>query len=179
MVKIYTKKGDKGMTNLADGRRVGKDFLRICAAGDVDELNAALGLCRHSCDDDKYLCEILKRLQSDLFVLGADLAAAKIAKVKRIKAADVKYLEKQIDEISSKLKPLKNFILPGGCETAAFLHLARTVCRRAERTIVSLAKKEKVNPEIIKYLNRLGDLLFVMARYANMEDGVREDKWLR
>ena len=190
MVKIYTKKGDNGMTSLASGERVGKDFSRICAYGDVDELNAALGVCRHSADDDKYLGGILKFLQSDLFVLGADLAMplkvgafgqGKSARggVVRIKSADIKKLEKLIDKIESKLKPLKNFILPDGCEAAAFLHLARTVCRRAERAVAALAKKEKINPETIKYLNRLGDLLFVMARYANMKEGVKEDKWTR
>ena len=191
MNKIYTKKGDKGMTSLASGERVGKDYSRICAYGDVDELNAVLGVCRHAADDDKYLGGILKALQNDLFVLGADLAmplkvdervvrgGGRTARSARIGSADTKKIEKLIDEIEAKLKPLKNFILPGGCEASAFLHLARTVCRRAERTVAALAKKEKINPEPIKYLNRLGDLLFVMARHANMEGGVKEEKWGR
>jgi cob(I)alamin adenosyltransferase len=181
MTKIYTKKGDKGMTSIATGKRVSKDFLRICAYGDVDELNAALGVCRHSCDNDKYLNGILRNLQRDLFRLGADLAMPSGVKVggRRIAAADTKKLEKKIDEISARLKPLQNFILPGGCEAAAFFHLARTVCRRAERTVASLQKQEKINPETIRYLNRFGDLLFVMARYANFRNGVREEKWER
>lgn len=172
------------MTSLASGERVGKDYLRICACGEVDELNAALGVCRHSCDDDKYLGGILKGLQGDLFVLGADLAmplnvGGRAVRGLRIKEPDTKKLEKKIDEIEAKLNPLKNFILPGGCECSAFLHLARTICRRAERTVAALAKKEKINPETIKYLNRLGDLLFVAARYANMKEGVKEEKWVR
>jgi cob(I)alamin adenosyltransferase len=167
MAKIYTKTGDDGNTSLANGKRLSKSSLRICAFGEIDELNALLGVCRHSCGDNKFLAGIFNRLQNDLFVLGTE----------RIKSADTGNLEKNIDLISAKLKPLRNFILPGGCEEAAFLHLARTVCRRAERAVVLLQKKEKISPETIKYLNRLGDLLFVMARYANKLERKSEIKW--
>ncbi len=177
MVKIYTKKGDKGMTTLASGRPARKDSLRIRACGEIDELNAMLGVCRHSCQDDKHLGVILNGLQNELFVLGADLAMPAEAesrggKTRRIKAFHTKKLEDKIDAIEAKLKPLRNFILPCGCEEAAL-----TICRRAERALSTLAKKEKTNPEAMKYLNRLGDLLFMLARYANMKEGVKDERW--
>jgi len=188
-MKIYTKTGDKGETGLFGGRRVSKDCPRICAYGDIDELNAVLGLCREE-NDSREIEKILHHLQEELFVVGADLATpikaggktrgaagkSSAAKSPRISAKHVSRLEKQIDEIEKKLTPLNNFILPAGSDGACFLHLARTVCRRAERAVVALCKREKVNPQVIVYLNRLGDLLFVMARLANKLNKITEEK---
>jgi cob(I)alamin adenosyltransferase len=178
MVKIYTKTGDRGETGLTGGGRVLKNSARICAYGEVDELNAALGLCR-SFNKDRFLGEILHSLQRDLFDLGADLSTPLQSKVPvpRIKPAQVTRLEKWIDAIDKKLAPLHNFILPGGGKAAAHLHLARTICRRAERSIVALQKKEKINDETVKYINRLSDLLFMMARYSCLSEKIDEEKW--
>jgi len=178
MAKIYTKKGDKGRTALADGKRVGKDCPRICAYGDVDELNAVLGLCREE-NDNKLIGKILRRLQNELFTVGADLSTSAEARIKvpRLTAKFVKRLEKDIDKIEKLLPPLKKFILPAGSDGACFLHLARTVCRRAERSVVALGRREKINKEIIVYLNRLSDLLFVMARLANKSEKIKEERW--
>ena len=168
-MKIYTKTGDSGQTSLYGGKRVGKDSLRIRAYGDVDELNAILGLCagidkgKKSAPDLK---KIFARLQHQLFIVGADLAAHLAVKTERIHKEHVAELEEIIDRLAAKLPSLNNFIYPGGTALAAHLHLARTVCRRAEREVVALSKKEKINPLLIPYLNRLSDLLFVMARRA-------------
>ena len=184
-MKIYTKKGDKGLTFLADGKRVKKDCPRLCAYGDVDELNAVLGLCRTE-NDGRLLEKILHRLQNELFAVGADLSTSNGAKIKvpRVSGEFAARLENDIDKIEKKLPPLKKFILPAGSDGACFLHLARTVCRRAERSVVSLfeesaalGNREKINPEIIVYLNRLSDLLFVMARFANKSEKIKEEKW--
>ena len=177
-MKIYTKKGDKGLTFLADGKRVKKDCPRLCAYGDVDELNAVLGLCRTE-NDSRLLEKILHRLQNELFAVGADLSTSGDAKIKmpRLSVKFAARLEKDIDKIEKKLPPLKKFILPAGSDGACFLHLARTVCRRAERSVTALARREKINPEIIVYLNRLSDLLFVMARFANKSEKIKEEKW--
>jgi len=192
-MKIYTKKGDKGLTFLADGKRVSKADLRICACGDIDELNAVLGLCRAE-NDDRFLGGVLSKIQGELFVAGADLSlpADTGKKYPRIGRAATKRLETSIDLIEKKLPPLKNFILPAGSDGACFLHLARTVCRRAERSVVALAGQsvagpnaraerraggDNINPEIIVYLNRLGDLLFVMARLANKTEKIKEEIW--
>lgn len=178
-MKIYTKTGDRGETGLVGGRRLGKDALRIRATGEIDELNALLGLFRAQNRRHKKLDAMLRDLQKELFDLGADLATpldSKVA-VPRISEEQVTKLEKMIDELDEKLPPLKNFILPGGSFLAAQLHVARAVCRRAERTIVALQKREKINKTLVKYVNRLSDLLFMMARFANKLDGREEELW--
>ena len=173
--RIYTKTGDKGTTALGDGRRVPKDAPRIEAYGTVDELNAVLGLALLVVADVEGAA-LLKSIQNDLFDLGADLCvperpkrgrAAQARKPLRIAEAHVKPLEQAIDRFNAALQPLRSFVLPGGTAASAWLHLARTVCRRAERRLVALARKETINPQAIIYLNRLSDLLFVMARRAN------------
>ena len=176
--RIYTRTGDKGLTALGDGTRVRKDGARVTAYGTVDELNATLGLARlHAAGDPE---TALERIQNDLFDLGADLctpdfendAAAKHPRL-RIVAEQVARLEAEIDAMNAGLRPLRSFVLPGGTPLAAHLHLCRTVCRRAERHAVTLAQAEAVNPETVRYLNRLSDWLFVAARVAN--DGGRAD----
>ncbi len=178
--RIYTKTGDKGTTALGDGRRVAKDHPRIEAFGTVDELNSALGLAI-SAGLDAGAADLLRRIQNDLFDLGADLCVPETRqggrrqarRALRITAAHIRPLEAAIDRCNGPLQPLRSFILPGGTVASSWLHLARTVCRRAERRIVALARRERVNPQAIIYLNRLSDLLFVMARRAN--DGGRGD----
>ena len=179
--RIYTKTGDKGTTALGDGRRVAKDAPRIEAYGTVDELNAVLGLALLAVTDAEGTA-LLKTIQNDLFDLGADLCvperpkrgrAAQARKPLRVNEAHVRPLEQAIDRFNAALQPLRSFVLPGGTAASAWLHLARTVCRRAERRLVALARKEPINPQAIIYLNRLSDLLFVMARRAN--DGGRAD----
>lgn len=178
-MKIYTKTGDKGDTSLFGGQRVPKDALRIEAYGTVDELNSMLGIVR-SDNEDKEIDGILDRVQNELFDLGADLATPRSLdskQIKRIEPRHSEHLEAMIDTLEAHLKPLKTFILPGGSPVAARLHFARTVCRRAERTIVRLSRNEDIGEGITIYLNRLSDLLFVMARYANHIAGVSETKW--
>lgn len=167
MARIATGGGDKGETGLADGSRVPKSDLRIAAYGAVDELNSALGLALAHVRGP--LAESLWRTQRELFDLGADLAKAKGGP--RITKDHIARLDAELDAQESALPPLKNFILPGGTESAARLHHARTVCRRAERELVALAAREAVPQEQLVYLNRLGDLLFLMARRANMDAG--------
>lgn len=179
-MKIYTKTGDKGSTSLFGGKRTTKDSLRIEAYGTVDELNSVLGIAR-ALNPKLELDEIIGRLQNDLFVLGADLAtpiATRSSKVQRIKGEQIAGLEQSIDRLDARLQPLSTFILPGGSQLASQLHLGRTICRRAERLVVKLSRKEKVGPLCIIYLNRLSDLLFVMARYANFSDGRQETPWI-
>ena len=177
-MKIYTKTGDKGETGLFGSDRVSKDSKRIEAYGTVDELNSVLGIVR-SLKPPEDVDEILQEIQNDLFTLGADLAtpSESNASVRRVMPSGVARLEKHIDDAGAKLKPLKNFILPGGSQVGAMLHFARTVCRRAERRVVKLAKKEQVGEQPVVYLNRLSDLLFVLARYANHLGGAAEQKW--
>jgi cob(I)alamin adenosyltransferase len=170
--RIYTRTGDKGETALVDGSRVPKDAVRVAAYGTVDELNAALGLARLHAGGG--LAEGIARIQNDLFDLGADLANPGFehdAEAKRpplrVVAAQVDRLEREIDAMNADLAPLRSFVLPGGSALAAHLHLARTVCRRAERVAVTLAAAEPVNPEAVRCLNRLSDWLFVAARVAN------------
>ncbi len=170
--RIYTRTGDKGETALVDGSRVPKDAPRVDAYGTVDELNATLGLARLHADGT--LADAVARIQNDLFDLGADLANPgfeRDAEAKRpplrTVAAQVDRLEGEIDAMNADLAPLRSFVLPGGSALAAHLHLARTVCRRAERAAVTLAGAESVNPEAVRYLNRLSDWLFVAARVAN------------
>lgn len=177
-MKIYTKTGDKGDTGIIGGKRLSKDSLRIAAFGDVDELNAWLGVCRTSKSSD-ILEKILHQLQRELFNLGADLSTPleENYAISRITKEHIAQLEKYIDNLDEQLEPLKNFILPGGSVQASYLHLARTVCRRAERSVVKLASQEKINENIVPYLNRLSDLLFVMARFANSRENIEEEKW--
>ncbi len=178
-MKIYTKTGDRGETSLHGGRRVPKDDLRIEAYGTVDELNSLLGVCR-SMNQSADVDSILAELQNDLFTLGADLATpieTQAKPIRRMQDADAVRLEKHIDAIEPGLPPLTTFILPGGNRSAALLHFARTVCRRAERQTVRLAKTEKLGGAPIVYLNRLSDLLFVMARWVNAISHTPETPW--
>ena len=178
-MKIYTRTGDDGTTGLLGPGRVQKSDPRVEAYGSVDELNAALGVAR-SLDAGGWLGGDLATIQGRLFSLGAELAAiapAALAGLERIGDQDVATLERVIDRLEADLPPLKNFILPAGHVLAAELHLARTVCRRAERRLVSLAASTAVEPRLIHYLNRLADLLFVMARWCNQRAGVAEVEW--
>lgn len=175
--KIYTKGGDKGMTSLGDGSRLAKQSLRICAIGDVDEANSAIGLaCVTAGKPGAHTAEILSRIQNDLFDLGADIATPGDDPSDgrlRIQQEQVERLEHEIDGVNSSLDPLTSFVLPGGEENAARLHLARAIARRAERSMAALADTEPVNAQALAYINRLSDLLFVMARHAN--DNGRSD----
>jgi cob(I)alamin adenosyltransferase len=178
-MKIYTKSGDKGDTSLFGGQRVPKDALRIEAYGTVDELNSVLGIVRAD-GVEKDLDEILGTLQGHLFVLGADLATPRSLErksLKRIGRKEAQFIEATIDVLEKKLKPLKSFILPGGSPVAARLHFARTVCRRAERVVVRLSRNEDIGEDCMIFLNRLSDLLFVLARFANHSANVSEVKW--
>jgi cob(I)alamin adenosyltransferase len=179
-VKIYTRTGDGGDTGLFDGTRVSKNHPRVAAYGDVDELNAWLGFTRASTSDPD-LAAMLDHIQRDLFALGARLADPAHRIAERVtKAAvsqdDIARLEGWIDQLESELPPLRRFILPGGSPGAAALHVARTICRRAERAIVSLGP-DAVEPQVLIYINRLSDLLFVMGRAANRRSGVPEAEW--
>ncbi|MCH8825138.1 MAG: cob(I)yrinic acid a,c-diamide adenosyltransferase [Planctomycetes bacterium] len=186
-MKLYTKTGDDGSTGLFGSQRVQKDDPRIVAFGSVDELNACVGLTA-AADYEKggafeaTLKEMLGKLQSQLFTLGADLATVPGSKhedkITRIGASDISQLESWIDEIDAGNEPMKNFVLPGGTEVAARLHLARTVCRRAERDVISLSKNQSVSEYVKIYLNRLSDLLFALARRANKEAGVDDIPWI-
>lgn len=176
-MKIYTRTGDAGETGLWGGARVAKDALRVQAYGTVDECNAAIGCARASTNDAE-LDEVLGRIQNDLFVLGSDLAAPdEHDQVPRCSASDVAWLEQTIDRFEAELDPLRQFILPGGAPAAAELHLARTICRRAERWVVRLAHESPINEQVLVYLNRLSDLLFVLARAANRRAGVPDTPW--
>lgn len=176
-MKIYTRTGDAGDTGLWGGLRVAKDSLRVHAYGSVDEANAAIGVARAG-GADAQLDQLLAQLQDQLFVLGSDLATpGEAASIPRIGAAEVGQLEQLIDALERELEPLRQFILPGGCAVAASLHSARTICRRAERWAVGLAREEPVNPQALVYLNRLSDLLFVLARSANARAGVADVPW--
>ncbi|MFO0805822.1 MAG: cob(I)yrinic acid a,c-diamide adenosyltransferase [Gemmataceae bacterium] len=167
--RIYTKSGDSGDTGLGDGSRVPKDSARIEAIGQVDELNATIGTLLASCPDAPDAA-FLRTVQNDLFDVGGDLCIPVTEGESgslRITASQAERLEHAIDRWNEPLEPLRSFILPGGSAAAAWLHLARTVCRRAERAVVALARAEVVNPQVVIYLNRLSDLLFVLARVAN------------
>jgi len=173
--RIYTKSGDSGQTGLGDGTRVAKDSVRVEACGEVDELNAVLGVAMTAAIPDTGL---LRNIQNDLFDVGGDLCFPLVegeapGKSLRVTSAQVERLEQTIDRLNESLEPLTSFVLPGGSPGSAWLHLARTVCRRAERAIVTLARAEPINPQILIYLNRLSDLLFVLARTAN--DGGKSD----
>jgi cob(I)alamin adenosyltransferase len=169
--RIYTKSGDAGETGLGDGTRVPKDHPRVAAYGSVDELNAVLGLLLAQCPGVPE-ADLLQGIQNDLFDVGADLCVPPPAdkepeKRLRVKPVQAARLESAIDRLNEPLGPLTSFVLPGGSPAAAWCHLARTVCRRAERDVVTLARAEPVNPQVIIYLNRLSDLLFVLARACN------------
>jgi cob(I)alamin adenosyltransferase len=179
-VKIYTKTGDKGETSLFAGGRVYKDAPRVEAYGTVDELNACLGMiCAQLSDDDVVDC--LHRVQTELFDLGADLATPLSATTRkdipRAREQQTLRLEEWIDRYSEGLPELTQFILPSGSLAGATLHFARTVCRRAERLVVTLSRVEEINSEIVRYLNRLSDLLFVLARVVNQRSGIPETTW--
>ena len=172
--RIYTRTGDDGTTALGTGERRKKYDLRIAAYGTVDEANAAIGIARLHTGSDAALDAALSHIQNDLFDVGADLCMPDKGKGPggarlTVTAAQVAWLEKEIDRLNGELAPLKSFVLPGGSPAAAYLHLARTLCRRAERLVAKLADRanETVAPEVLQYLNRLSDLLFVASRYAN------------
>ena len=169
--KIYTKTGDGGDTALGDGERVLKDSLRVSAYGNVDELNASIGIITLYANTK--LKRKLKNIQNDLFDIGADLCVPISEKNKdrlRLSTNQIETLELEIDEMNSILEPLNSFVLPGGCRSATFLHMARTICRRAERSAVSLRSKEEINNNTLIYLNRLSDWLFVASRVENQEN---------
>ena len=176
--RIYTKTGDKGETALGDGTRLPKHALRIAAYGTVDEANAAIGIARLHTKGE--MDAALARIQNDLFDLGADLCVPETAKRTegRLRVSDVQVerLEREIDAMNEKLKPLSSFVLPGGTPAAAYLHLARTIVRRAERLITELSAEEKLNPAAIKYANRLSDHLFVASRVLN-DNGAKDVLW--
>src|SRR5262249_33118358 len=178
-VKIYTRTGDDGSTGLLGPGRVSKASARVEAYGAVDELNAALGLVR-ALDREGWLAGPLERIQGQLFTVGAELAATAPAALRspaRIADPDVTLLEGEIDRLEADLPPLTHFLLPAGTPLAAQLHLARAIGRRAERRVVALATSEDVAPVLLRYLNRLADLLFVMARWSNHRAGQRETEW--
>ncbi len=176
-MKIYTKTGDAGETGLWGGLRVRKDSARIKAYGNVDELNAVLGIVRAAALPAG-LDPLVERIQNELFVLGSDLATpGDSARIPRIQESYIAQLEQEIDQFETELAPLKNFILPGGTMAAAQLHLARTICRRVERNIITLAGLEEITPFVLPYVNRLSDWLFVLARVANARAGVPDVTW--
>lgn len=171
--KIYTRTGDDGTTGLGDGTRVQKDSLRVDAMGDVDELNSVIGVMLTEAVPD-ILVDLLTQVQHDLFNLGGEIC---IPNYVILQQANIDNLEEAIDTLNDDLAPLKEFILPGGSKAAAFCHLARTVCRRAERKLITLGRDEKVTDISLKYLNRLSDLLFVLCRVINKEAGVPDVLW--
>lgn len=182
--RIYTKTGDDGGTGLGDGSRVPKDHPRVAAYGAVDELNALLGILLLQLQEyaDSNLADLVRGIQNDLFDVGADLCLPqkedeKPEQVLRVQEGQANRLEQAIDQLNERLQPLRSFILPGGATTAAWCHLARTVCRRAERDVVTLARAEPINPQTVIYLNRLSDLLFVMARACN-SNGAKDILWV-
>jgi cob(I)alamin adenosyltransferase len=171
--KVYTRTGDGGETALVGGARVSKASPRVEAYGDVDELNSLIGLARARARDQE-IDEALALIQNDLFTVGGDLASPSGVEVPRVSESFVSALEELSDRFLKELEPLKEFILPGGGEAGAALHLARTVARRAERRVVALSETEEVNAETIVYLNRLSDLLFILARAVNRRAGIPE-----
>lgn len=182
MTRIYTRTGDAGETGLIGGRRVAKDDVRVEAYGALDELNSAVGAARaflHGGTPSRAdLDAAFDQIQRDLFTLGAEIAApGKEGEGPRVGAADVEALERLIDRFDAALPELRVFILPGGAPAGALLHVARTVARRAERRVVTLSRNESLNPEVLRYLNRLADLLFVLARTVNARAGAGEAEW--
>ncbi|MGP1397776.1 MAG: cob(I)yrinic acid a,c-diamide adenosyltransferase [Inquilinaceae bacterium] len=171
LTRIYTRGGDGGKTSLGDGKRVDKHSLRVAAYGTVDEANSAIGLARLHTAGDETVDPMLARIQNDMFDLGADLCTPEQEEPPypplRVTAEQVRRLETEIDALNADLQPLKSFVLPGGTAAASYLHMARTVTRRAERDMTDLATREPVNPEAVRYINRLSDHLFVLARWVN------------
>lgn len=181
-VKVYTRRGDGGETQLAGGGRVAKDDLRVDAYGAVDELNATIGVAALDCSAD--LASLLQEIQRSLFEIGSRLATtpastSSVLESMGVDEADVERLEQAIDRADAELPPLTNFILPGGSRAAAAFHLARTVCRRAERRSVSLNREEPIGENTLSYLNRLSDLLFTLARLENARSGAGDVEWKR
>lgn len=179
-MKIYTKTGDDGTTSLFDGTRVPKNDLRIDAYGDVDELNSCLGVLRAKTGSFQDVQGLITTIQADLFALGAKLANPTQRKQKQkanFSADKITYLEQAIDKCESEIDPITEFMLPGGSEASAFCDLARTVCRRAERKMITLNHQESVDPSLLIYMNRLSDLLFMMARTLNKRSGVKDLAW--
>lgn len=181
-MKIYTKTGDDGKTSLFRGGRVSKDNDRIEAYGSIDELNSILGIVLTEITD-KEVEKVLIKIQNDLFVVGSDLATVKESnenndkKVLRVSKEMIEFLEKQIDYFDEKLPPLTNFVLPGGTKSAANLHHARTVCRRAERKVVKLMAAAGISDDVLIYLNRLSDFLFVLSRFENFQANIPDTIW--
>ena len=181
--KLYTRTGDSGQTALFGGKRVAKDHPRIAAYGAIDELNSVLGAAASFLRQRKLLSEI-ETIQNELFNIGAELSSDRPVRrgkqqagVFQLDPARVRWLEALIDEYDAKVPPLRTFILPSGATSGAMLHVARAVCRRAERELVTLSRTEKVNPDVLAYMNRLCDLLFALARYANKAARRRETPW--
>ena len=164
-MQIYTKTGDKGQTSLYDGTRIDKDSIRVESYGTIDELNSYIGLCMHYINEDEK--KVLFNIQRDLFYIGSELPTKNTEKLNKVVTDnDIKNLENIIDKYMGEAKGLDSFIIPGTSLASANLHIARTICRRAERIIISLSKIEKVNPMLIKYINRLSDTLYAIARYS-------------
>ena len=179
-MKVYTKTGDKGDTSLFGGTRVSKGNLRIHSYGTVDELNSYIGLLRDLCTEFSSNKELI-RIQDRLFTLGAILATESASAKKKlplISPSDITYLENAIDEMESTLEPIKTFVLPGGHPTVSYCHIARCVCRRAERLTVELAEEHEIDSLVIQYLNRLSDYLFVLARFLSKSLNAREVPWI-
>jgi cob(I)alamin adenosyltransferase len=178
--RIYTRTGDEGLTGLGGGQRVPKDSARVETYGTVDELNSQLGVALAIGLCDRLEAE-LPRIQNELFDLGSDLATPAVSQARHpvptVEPRHIEKLERLIDELNATVGPLENFLLPGGSAGAAQLHVARTVCRRAERAATRLAREEAIGPTVLPYLNRLSDALFVMARFENHERGVSEPLW--
>ena len=179
-MKIYTKKGDAGETGLYGGARVSKDELRIRAYGTIDEMNAGLGVVLADAKLPSLIGERLNRIQSELFQLGGELATprGKSVPMELLSLVQVEKMETEIDAMEAELPELTHFVLPSGSEASARLHLARTICRRAERTLVSLNRAEPLRDEVMQYVNRLSDYLFVSARFANHLLGVKDVPWI-
>ena len=178
-MKIYTKTGDKGSTSLLGGSRVSKANIRIETYGTVDELNSFIGLLRDFSSEDTGRKKLLIAVQERLFTIGSALAAepGKSFSIPDLRDSDIQLLEDEMDKMDEVLPPLKNFVLPGGHQAVSYCHLARTVCRRAERRCIELAKHEEVSELVIKYLNRLSDFLFMLARKISQEKGAEEIPW--
>jgi len=178
-MKIYTKTGDKGTTSLLGGSRVSKSNIRIETYGTVDELNSFIGLLRDFSIDNEQRKMLLVEIQERLFTIGSALAAepGKSFSIPDLNEKDIQLLESEMDKMDAALPPLRNFILPGGHQHVSYCHLARTICRRAERRCIELAEYEEVSDIVIKYLNRLSDFLFVLARKVSSETGAEEIPW--
>lgn len=178
-MQFFTRTGDKGDTGLVDGSRVKKNSLRIEAIGNIDELNSLVGMISARNKNEK-IKKILTEIQNDLFVAGSEIASPQNKpkiKIPILNAENVKRIEEFTNEIGNQLEPVNKFILPGGSVDSALIHTIRAVCRRTERSIVALDEKEKINEEILKYINRLSSLLFVLARYTNKISDLKEKEW--